>query len=147
MLKLRTPAFKCGWIGQKQKIIRIFANYFLLLYYICTIRLLHIMRIIFEDTALEELYTHGTTTNSKYKKLPKDVVKQYIKVVNYIRASRRLEDLFYIKSLHYEKKKGNLNGVDAVWINKQYRLLFNSSPNEEGIIVNALLFEISKHYE
>ena len=64
-----------------------------------------------------------------------------------VRAARRLEDLFYIKSLHYEKKKGDLNGVDAVWINKQYRLLFNSSANDEGIVVNALLFEISKHYE
>ena len=58
-----------------------------------------------------------------------------------------LEDLFYIKSLHYEKKKGDLKGVDAVWINKQYRLFFYSSPNDEGIVVNALLFEISKHYE
>jgi proteic killer suppression protein len=75
------------------------------------------------------------------------VIKQYIKVVNFIRAARRLEDLFYIKSLHYEKNKGDLNGVDAVWINKQYRLLFNSSANDEGIVVNALLFEISKHYE
>lgn len=117
------------------------------LYYICDRILLYTMRIIFEDTALEELYTSGTTSDSKYRKLSKDVIKQYIKVVNYIRATRRLEDLFFIKSLHYEKKKGDLNGVDAVWINKQYRLLFNSSPNEEGIIVNALLFEISKHYE
>ena len=55
------------------------------------------------------------------------------------------DDIF--TSVHIEKKKGALNGVDAVWINKQYRLLFNSSANEEGIVVNALLFEISKHYE
>ena len=105
------------------------------------------MKIVFEDAALEELYVSGTTTNSQYRKLAKDVVKQYVKVVNYIRAARRIEDLYWIKSLHYEKKKGDLNGVDAVWINKQYRLLFNSSPNEEGVVVNALLFEISKHYE
>ena len=105
------------------------------------------MKIEFEDIALEELYTNGSTNSGQYRKLPKDVVKQYIKVVNYIKAVRRLEDLFYIKSLHYEKKKGDLKGVDAVWINKQYRLFFYSSPNEEGIVVNALLFEISKHYE
>lgn len=105
------------------------------------------MKIEFADTALEELYTKGSTQSGQYRRLSKDVVKQYIKVVNYIRAARRLEDLFCIKSLHYEKKKGDLNGVDAVWINRQYRLFFNSSPNEEGIIVNALLFEISKHYE
>ncbi len=105
------------------------------------------MKIFFVDKALEELYTSGTTTNNQYRKLSKDVVKQYVKVVNYIKAVRRIEDLYCIKSLHYEKKKGDLNGIDAVWINKQYRLLFNSSPNEEGIVVNALLFEISKHYE
>ena len=68
-------------------------------------------------------------------------------MVNYIKAVGRLEDLYRIKSLHYEKKKGDLNGVDAVWINGQYRLFFYSSPDETGIIVNALLFEISKHYE
>lgn len=105
------------------------------------------MNIIFEDKALEELYTDGSTKSPQYYKLSKDVIKQYIKVVNFLKAARRVEDLFYIKSLHYEKKKGDLNGVDAVWINKQYRLLFNSSANEEGIVVNALLFEISKHYE
>ena len=105
------------------------------------------MNIKFEDISLEELYTIGTTKDNKYKKLPKDIIKRYVKVVNYIRSVRRLEDLFCIKSLHYEKKKGNLKGVDAVWINDQYRLFFYSSPDDEGIIVNALLFEISKHYE
>ena len=119
-------------------------------YYICNSianRIVITMNIVFEDVSLEELYVSGTTTDSRYRKLAKDVVKQYVKVVNYIRAARRIEDLYYIKSLHYEKKKGDLNGVDAVWINRQYRLLFNSSPDEEGIVVNALLFEISKHYE
>jgi proteic killer suppression protein len=105
------------------------------------------MNIEFDNAALEELYTTGTTKDSQYKKLPKDIVKRFIKVVNYLKAARRLEDLFLIKSLHYEKKKGDLNGVDAVWINYQYRLFFYSSPDESGIIVNALIFEISKHYE
>ena len=117
-------------------------NYFIFVLLICST-----MKIEFEDIALEELYTNGSTNSGQYRKLPKDVVKQYVKVVNYIKAVRRLEDLFYIKSLHYEKKKGDLKGVDAVWINKQYRLFFYSSPNDEGIVVNALLFEISKHYE
>ena len=105
------------------------------------------MNIEFENTALEDLYTKGTTQDRQYKRLSKDIIKRYVKVVNYLRAARRLEDLFLIKSLHYEKKKGDLNGVDAVWINDQYRLFFHSSSDESGIIVNALLFEISKHYE
>ena len=105
------------------------------------------MNIEFENTALEELYANGATEDRQYKRLAKDIVKRYIKVVNYLKAARRIEDLYPIKSLHYEKKKGDLKGVDAVWINDQYRLLFQSSPDNIGIVVNALLFEISKHYE
>lgn len=105
------------------------------------------MNIEFDNVALEELYTTGATTNRQYKRLSPDVVKRYIKVVNYLKAAQRLEDLFLIKSLHFERKKGDLRGIDAVWINPQYRLLFRSSPDESGIIVNALIFEISKHYE
>ena len=105
------------------------------------------MNIVFEDKALEELYTTGKTKEHTYMRLPKDVVKQYIKTVNYLKAARRIEDLYLIKSLHYSKKTGDLQGVEAVWINIQYRLLFHSSPDETGIVVNALLTEISKHYE
>ena len=105
------------------------------------------MNIEFANAALEQLYLTGTTNDRKYKRLSKDIIRRYIKVVNYIKAARRIEDLFLIKSLHYERKKGDLKGVDAVWINDQYRLLFYTSPDEGGIIINALLFEISKHYE
>ena len=105
------------------------------------------MTILFEDAALEELYTNGSTQDKKYARLPEDIIKRYVKVVNYLKSGRRIEDLYRIKSLHYEKKKGDLQGIEAVWINDQYRLLFRSSPNEDEIVVNVLLFEISKHYE
>lgn len=105
------------------------------------------MNIEFEDKALEELFLIGQANDSRYKRLPKDVVKRYVKVVNYLRAASRVETLFQINSLHYEKKRGDLEGVDVVWITLQYRLLFKTSPDAEGIIVNALITEISKHYE
>ena len=63
--------------------------------YIC-IEIDKLMNIIFEDKALEELYTDGSTKSHQYHKLSKDVIKQYIKVVNFLKAARRLEDLFYI---------------------------------------------------
>lgn len=105
------------------------------------------MSIEFEEKALEDLFLLGTTQDKRYNRLPRDIVKRYVKVVNYMRAARRIEELFLINSLHYEKKEGNLKGVEAVWINEQYRLFFKSSPDHQGIIVNALLTEISKHYE
>ena len=92
-------------------------------------------------------YKTGKTKAKNYLRLPKDVVKRYVKVVNYMKAASRIEDLFTVGSLHYEKKNGTLKGVEAVWITAQYRLLFHSTPNNDGIIVNALLEEISKHYE
>lgn len=105
------------------------------------------MNVAFDDIALEELYMSGSTKERKYKKLSIEVVKQYVKTLNYIKAATRVEDLYLIKSLHYEKKKGDLKGVEVVWINTQYRLHFKSSPDGNGIIVNALIIEISKHYE
>ena len=105
------------------------------------------MIIEFNDVSLEELYLHGSTKDHKYRKLSKEIVKQYIKTVNYIKAVQRIEDLFLIKSLHYEKKKGDLNGTEAVWINEQYRLLFSSSSDNNGMVVLVNLDKISKHYE
>jgi len=105
------------------------------------------MNIEFEDIALKELYLNGRTNSRKYAKLPPMLVKRYIKTVNYLKAARRVEDLYVVKALHYEKKHGTLKGVEAVWIDPQYRLLFQSSPDSDGIVVNALLYEISKHYE
>ena len=52
------------------------------------------MNIEFDNTGLEELYTWGATKDNRYKRLSKDIVKRYIKVVNYIKAARRVEDLF-----------------------------------------------------
>lgn len=105
------------------------------------------MIIEFEDNALKELYLTGSTNDKNYKRLPKDIIKRYVKDVNYLRGARRVEDLFLIKSLHYEKKVGDLQDFEAVWINSQYRLLFKSSPNEQGIITYLFLAKISKHYE
>lgn len=105
------------------------------------------MNIEFANAALKELYEMGTTSDNQYKRLSSDIVRRYVKVVNYLRAARRIEELYLIKSLHYEKKRGDLKGTEAVWINDQYRLLFHSSPDDSGIVVNALLFDISKHYE
>ena len=105
------------------------------------------MIVEFDDKALEQLFLFGVADDKKYGRLPKAIVKSYVKVVNYIRAARRIEDLYRIQSLHYEKKHGTLKDKEAVWINDQYRLIFMSSAGSDGIIVNVLLKKISKHYE
>lgn len=105
------------------------------------------MNIKFEEKALEELFRLGKTKDKHYNRLPKDIIQRYVKTVNYLRAASRIEDLYLIKSLHYERKKGAMKDKEAVWINDQYRLLFTSSPDEYGVVINTLLIAISKHYE
>lgn len=63
------------------------------------------MNIEFENDALAELYTIGSTQAHQYKRLPKDIIKRYVKVVNYLKAARRLEDLFLIKFIMKRRKE------------------------------------------
>ena len=86
------------------------------------------MNIEFQNAALEELYTLGKTQDHQYKRLPPNIVKGFVKVVNYLKAARRLEDLYRIKSLHYEKKKGDLNGVDASGLTTSIAFSFIAHP-------------------
>lgn len=106
------------------------------------------MLIEFEQEYLEELYTEGKTRNKKIRLQPA-VIKQYKNTIDKLRAARRIEDLYPIKSLNYEKKSGNLRGIEAVWVNKQYRIEFISriEGNEPEIITICSIIDLSKHYE
>ena len=44
------------------------------------------MNIDFENAALAELYSTSSTREKDYSRLPEDIVKRYVKVVNYIKA-------------------------------------------------------------
>ena len=50
------------------------------------------MNIYTEDEALIELLEVGCTNDKRYKRLPKDVIKGYIKAYNHLRAAKRIED-------------------------------------------------------
>ncbi|BDX37693.1 hypothetical protein CYCD_10480 [Tenuifilaceae bacterium CYCD] len=106
------------------------------------------MEIEFEQSYLEELYSEGKTRNKKYK-FQQTVVKQYIKTVNKLRSVQNTELLYNLKSLHYEKKSGNLGGVEAVWVNDQYRLEFRSRTegDEPNKITICSLIDLSNHYK
>ena len=52
------------------------------------------MNITSEDEALIELYTNGKTSDKRYRSLPPQVIKGFKKAVDYMKAARRIEDLF-----------------------------------------------------
>lgn len=106
------------------------------------------MEIKFQKEYLAHLYEGNVRPYKEYKSNPQ-LVKQYIKTIDMLKSVTRIEQLYQIKSLHYEKKEGDLKGVSAVKINQQYRILFNevASTSDELKIDLLEIEELSKHYE
>jgi len=106
------------------------------------------MNIIFTKPYLADLYEGNIKPYKQYRSNPQ-LIKQYVKTINKLKAINKIEDLYQLHSLRYEKKQGNLKGVSAVWINKQYRLLFKEiATNEENLVIDLLeIQDISKHYK
>ena len=76
-----------------------------------------------------------------------EVVKGYAKAYNHLKAAKRIEDLFRIGSLHYERLKGNLKDFESVRCNNRWRLIFKSSAIDDSLIITEIeLIEISNHY-
>ena len=105
------------------------------------------MKVEFEKDYLRELYETGKSANKKYRFQPQ-VVNGYIKCVRALYKAVRMEDLFLIKSLNYEKLKGDKKGLSSVRINNRYRLEFREiySPSNSLVIEICLLTDISNHY-
>ena len=74
---------------------------------------------------------------------------QYKKTIETLIGAINTESLYNLKGLHYEKKEGNLKGIEAVYVNKQYRLEFISRKEGEGTnkITICSLIELSIHYK
>ena len=106
------------------------------------------MEIKFVKEYLKDLYEGFTKPYKEYKSNPQ-LVKQYVKTINKLKAITKIEQLYQLKSLHYEKKEGNLKGVSAVYVNEQYRILFTevASTSDDPTIDILEIEDLSKHYE
>jgi len=109
---------------------------------------MNLMIIKFEKEYLEQLYSEGKAKGKKYRFQP-SVIKQYKNTIDKLKAAQRIEDLFKLKSLNYEKLTGNKKGLESVWVNKQYRIEFRSKQEgeEPNIVTICSIIELSKHYD
>ena len=106
------------------------------------------MNITTDDKALLELYENGKTSDKRYRSLPIQVIKGYNKAVNYMRAARRIEDLYLLKGLNYEALRGDRKGQESVRCNDAWRLILRSSPIDGSIVITEIeLLEITHHYD
>ena len=106
------------------------------------------MKVEFEKKYLQELYYTGRTTEKKHRFQPQ-VVNGYLKCVRALVKAVCTEDLYLIKSLNYERLKGDKKGLSSVRINIQYRLEFREiqNPNNTLEIEICSLTDITNHYK
>lgn len=105
------------------------------------------MIITFEKTYLKELYEKGKTSDKKHRFQP-SIVKRYKNRISYMMKAASKEELYPIKSLHFEALHGDKKGLYSVKVNDQYRIEFSLIENEEQPILTICnIEELSNHYD
>jgi len=77
------------------------------------------MDVEFDDENLDRLDIDAHFTAG----LPQEVVRSYRKRMQQIRAFKDEREFYALKSLHFEKLKGDRNGQSSVRLNLQWRLI------------------------
>ena len=77
------------------------------------------MDVEFDDADLDRLETDGQFTAGHSQ----EVVRAYRKRMQQIRAFPDERDFYALKSLHFEKLKGDRDGQYSVRLNRQWRLI------------------------
>ncbi|MEE1222908.1 MAG: type II toxin-antitoxin system RelE/ParE family toxin [Bacteroidaceae bacterium] len=104
------------------------------------------MVVTFDKDYLRELYEKGK--GDKKHRFQPDIVKRYINRINTLKETNAIEDLYELKSLHYEVLKGDKAGVSSVRVNDQYRIEFTvSSQDGETIVYICNILELSNHFK
>ena len=106
------------------------------------------MEIIFEKEYLKELYEEKKARNKKHRYQP-NVVKKYIQTIDKLRAAKDIEELYPIKSLNYEKLRGDKLGLASVRVDSKYRIEFYTTieGEEPESITICSIVELSNHYK
>ena len=92
------------------------------------------MRIVFLDKKLEALYTHekGRT------RVDAAVLEAFFEVVAAVHAAKDPQDLRALKSLHYEKLKGDRKGGRSLRLHKGWRLVVREKRDGQGIYIEIV---------
>lgn len=105
------------------------------------------MIVTFEETYLKELYENGKTSDKKHRFQP-SIVKRYKDRINILKKVASKEELFPIKSLHFEALHGEKRGLFSIKVNDQYRVEFSLNENQaQPILTICNIVELSNHYD
>ncbi len=77
------------------------------------------MIVSFADKRTEQIFQ-----GRSIKRLDKVLQKKVLRRLRYIDAAERIEDLRVPPSNKLEKKEGDLHNHYAIWVNRQWRIIF-----------------------
>ena len=104
------------------------------------------MVISFAKDYLRELYECGRTSDKKYRFQP-HIVSRYQLRIKTLERAVGIEELFPLKSLHYEVLKGDKVGISSIRVNDQYRIEFTVEQFKgETLVTICNILELSNHY-
>jgi len=103
------------------------------------------VKVEFSKQELRDLYEKGETGKPKY---PEGIIEGYAKQIKYIINAQNINDLYALKSLHFEKMSGFKNKY-STRINRQFRIEMLFENRKDGSIMMKIFViqKISKHYE
>jgi len=97
------------------------------------------LRFIFASKKLQALYND----ESEAARYPPEVVEAFFDKIAVIAAARDENDLRVLKSLHFEKLKGERGnrGERSIRLNRQFRLILTIETDEQGKLLRILDIE------
>jgi len=105
------------------------------------------MVVKFGKEYLKELFEKGACSD-KHHRYQRVVIRKYIMRVVTLQNAPGIEALFPLNSLNYERLTGDNNGLSAVRIDRQYRLVFKVELDaNEPILTICTLIDITNHYK
>jgi proteic killer suppression protein len=103
------------------------------------------VRVIIEDEYLKLLFNDGYAPGKP--KFNAEVEKKFIARVIQMEQANNTNDLRALKSLHFEKLSGSLEGKYSVRINQAFRIIFRVEKDGSDVRVEILFIEeLSNHY-
>ena len=99
------------------------------------------MEIHFDKEYLQQLYEEGKTKDKKYRFQPQMVKRYQLRI-------KTFEELYAIRSFHYEVLKGDKAGISSIRVNDQYRIEFTvKQSTSETVVTICNILELSNHYK
>ena len=98
------------------------------------------MEVIFKDHVHDRLETDASFTAG----FATPIVTMYRKRLQLIRAASDEREFYALKSLHFEKLKGDRTGQYSMRLNNQWRLIVEFSTDSSGKVV--VVIEIADYH-